>query len=214
MWHAAYMLQDYCCIRKQWHTYTYVHTYIHTLNKVALSMTMDDFTTVAVCTHIPSSVLLLSPPLCHKPLSTLATCPPLHPYVSMLCPNPLPCHKPVSLPSSVFIKIATSATMSISLTVPPTHVKNSLPTSQVSSEGLITKRKLRTHVKPTLQIIGSYLSPRQRAETSETSWHEVGWLEVEMVHRIRQRTDRFLHSCTQKMAAAESKGQSSCYTTR
>ena len=63
-----------------------IHTYI-TLNKVALSMTMDDFTTVAVCTHILSSVLLLSPLLCHKPVSTLATCPPLHPYVGMPCPT-------------------------------------------------------------------------------------------------------------------------------
>ena len=144
-----------------------IHAYT-TLNKVALRMTMDDFTTVAAYTH-------LSPPLCHKPVSTLATCPlhchwpPLHPYVSMPCPNPLPCHKPVSLASSVFIKTATSPFMSISLTLTPTHVKTSLPTSQVSSEGLITKSKLRTYVKPTLQIIGSYLSPRQRAGASETS---------------------------------------------
>ena len=158
---------------------------------------MDDFTTVAVCTHIPSSVLLLSPPLCHKPVSTLATCPPLHPYVSMPCPNPLPCHKPVSLPSSVFINIDTSPSMSISLTLAPTHVKTSLPTSQVSSEGLITKRKLRTHVKPTLQIKGSYLSPGQRTGTSETSWHEVG--------RIRQPTAGFLHSCTRKWRLQGSK---------
>ena len=126
------------------HSYTMTHIYVCayiTLNKVALRMTMDDFTTVAVCTHIPSSVLLLSPLLCHKPVSTLATCPPLHPYVSMPCPNPLPCHKPVSLASSLFINIAfrTSPSMSISLTLPPTHAKISLPTSQVSSEGLITK---------------------------------------------------------------------------
>ena len=149
-----------------------IHAYI-TLNKVALRMTMDDFTTVAAC-------------------------PPLHPYVSMPCPHPIPHHKPVSLPSLVFIKITTSEFMSISLTQPPTHAKTSLPTSQVSSEGLITKRKLRTYVKPTLQIIGSYFYPRQRAGTSKTSWHEVGWLEVEMVHRIRQRTNGFLHSCIQK----------------
>ena len=51
VWHAAYMLQDHCCIYTQWHTYTYVHTYIHNIEQSCLAY---DYGWLYYCGCIPT----------------------------------------------------------------------------------------------------------------------------------------------------------------